>query len=181
MLKHVAKNAQQYSLQYKTTTFQTFKTTVGRLLWKVWWLSRTRTIYVLVYSIPKDRISIKLELAWSPNFLFGGFSSSRRAWLVQWIGPNLRRRPPFCRAFRYSFPVYFEHQGHLHRRNILHLYAYDIWVGDRVVRQKWRPIRVSFLFWKLFANKLSGLLQVLFLPLSSSRSRKFIAVRMCRT
>ena len=81
MLKNVAKNVQQESLQYKTTTLQTFKTTVGRLLWKLWWLSRTRTIYVLVYSIPKDRISIKLELGWFPTFLFGGFSCSRRACL----------------------------------------------------------------------------------------------------
>ena len=34
-------------------------------------------------------------------------------------------------------------------------------------------------FWKNFANKLSGLLRLLCLPRSSARSRKFIAARMC--
>ena len=34
-------------------------------------------------------------------------------------------------------------------------------------------------FWKIFANKLSGLLRLLCLPRSSARSRKFIAARMC--
>ena len=35
-------------------------------------------------------------------------------------------------------------------------------------------------FWKLFANKLLGLLRVLYLPRYSARSGKFIAARMCR-
>jgi len=50
-------------------------------------------------------------------------------------------------------------------------------LSSLIFQQKWWLIRVGF--WKLFANKLSGLLQVLCLPRSSARSRKFIAAQMC--
>lgn len=65
MLKKRRRMQKGTACQYETTTLQTFKTVAGRWLWKRWWLLRARTIFVLAYSMPRDRISIKLELAFS--------------------------------------------------------------------------------------------------------------------